>query len=606
MKSLAIQPARWQVGESGELSSPLFGDVFASRDSAWGQAQAVFIEGCELPRRAMAVPCIRLLETGFGLGVNFLATWAWLRQTSYGTRLRYTATEKYPFTAEDLRTALAISIASAPAERVSELQALAERLVAAWPPLIPGFHTIPLDDQVTLTLVFGDIGTTLSSVHGAFDAVYLDGFAPDRNPQMWSGDILKRIAKLAAPGARLASWCVAGRVRRTLGEAGFDVGKGEGFGGKRDRLLACWPGEVVMQRRDRDTQVSVVVIGAGIAGASLARQLALRGLQVTVVEQHQPSSGGSGNPVAVVRPEPGGDDNPIVAFSAAGVIWLKQWLGLHGQQVPHAFCGALRITRDQRRHDKLRSYAHTVPDDWLAEVNVEKAYELCGQRVSAEAFVLPDAGWIVPAALVSVMLDHPQITLKTNVKAENLSAVADGWQLRLSDGSQIQTDRVVLADAFGALSPVPLAVDKARGQLSSLPARQGQEVQMIVCRDGYVTPAVNGVHTIGATIQYDDEDASARASDDEENFRRLERLLPGFAVSSKALQSSRVSWRSTTQDRLPLVGMITEGLYASLGHGSRGIACAPLCAEFLVALMLDEPLPLGGEWIARLDPLRFG
>ena len=128
---------------------------------------------------------------------------------------------------------------------------------------------------------------------------------------------------------------------------------------------------------------------------------------------------------------------------------------------------------------------------------------------------------------------------------------------------------------------------------------------MIVCRDGYITPAVNGVHTIGATIQYDDEEASARASDDEENFQRLGRLLPGFAKSSEQLQSGRVSWRSTTQDRLPLVGKIAEGLYASLGHGSRGIACAPLCAEFLASLTLDEPLPWGGEWVARLDPLRF-
>ena len=347
------------------------------------------------------------------------------------------------------------------------------------------------------------------------------------------------------------------------------------------------------------------MIGAGIAGASIARQLVARGLQVTVIEQHQPASGGSGNPVAVVRPEPGGDDNPIAAFSAAGVIWLAQWLRLHGQQVPHAFCGALRITRDQRRHDKLKAYAQTMPEDWLAEVDIVQANELCGQRISAEAFLLPWSGWIVPAALVAAMLDHPHITLKTGAKAENLSKAKKGWQLQLSDGSQINADHVVLADAFGMLSPVSLVVDKARGQLSSMPSREGYDLRMIVCRDGYITPAVNGVHTIGATIQYDDDDASARAADDEENFQRLERLLPGFASALQPLQSSRVSWRSTTQDRLPLVGKIAEGLYASLGHGSRGITCAPLCAEFLASLMLDEPLPAGREWVAKLDPLRF-
>jgi tRNA 5-methylaminomethyl-2-thiouridine biosynthesis bifunctional protein len=203
------------------------------------------------------------------------------------------------------------------------------------------------------------------------------------------------------------------------------------------------------------------------------------------------------------------------------------------------------------------------------------------------------------------MLDHPLITLKTGLQAERLSQIETGWQLQLSDGTQIDSARVVLADAFGQLSPVSLAVDKARGQLSSLAVREGFEVRMIVCRDGYITPAVDGMHTIGATIQYDDEDASARASDDEENLQRLERLLPRFVDSSKQLHSGRVSWRSTTQDRLPLVGKIAEGLYASVGHGSRGIACAPLCAEFLASLMLNEPLPLGGEWVSKLNPLRF-
>ncbi|MFM8466587.1 MAG: FAD-dependent 5-carboxymethylaminomethyl-2-thiouridine(34) oxidoreductase MnmC [Oxalobacteraceae bacterium] len=606
MRSLAIQPAHWQSGEHGELFAPLYGDVYASRSSAWGQAQAVFIDGCELPERASDLPCIRLLETGFGLGVNFLATWAWLRQTGCRSRLRYVAIEKHPFTVEDLRAALAIAIGSAPAAQVSELQALAEKLLAAWPPLIPGFHTIALDDQVTLTLAFGDIAPILASVRGRFDAIYLDGFAPDRNPEMWSSATLKKIAELAAPDARLSSWCVAGTVRRSLTDAGFDVSKREGFGGKRDRLFACWPADLTMQSAHKAVQPAVLVIGAGVAGASTARQLALRGLSVTVIEQQQPASGGSGNPVAVVRPEPGGDENPIAAFSAAGVIWLKQWLTLHGQQVPHAFCGALRITRDQRRHDKLRQHAHATPENWLAEVDIAQASELCGQRVSADAFVLPQAGWIVPAALVNALLDDPLIKVKTGVRAERLSEAEAGWRLQLSDGSQIEAARVVLADAFGALSPVPLAVDKARGQLSSLAAREGHEVRMIICRDGYITPAVDGVHTIGATIQYNDEEASARASDDDENFQRLERLLPGFAASSESLLSSRVSWRSTTQDRLPLVGKIAEGLYASLGHGSRGIACAPMCAEFLASLMLDEPLPLGDEWVARLDPLRFG
>ena len=128
MKFLAIQPARWQTGENGELFAPQYGDVYASRSSAWGQAQAVFIEGCELPARAENLLCLRLLETGFGLGVNFLATWHSLRSSQGIARLHYVSIEKHPFTRDDLNTALQLSIGSAPAEQTEQLRQLADAL----------------------------------------------------------------------------------------------------------------------------------------------------------------------------------------------------------------------------------------------------------------------------------------------------------------------------------------------------------------------------------------------------------------------------------------------------------------------------------------------
>jgi tRNA 5-methylaminomethyl-2-thiouridine biosynthesis bifunctional protein len=177
--------------------------------------------------------------------------------------------------------------------------------------------------------------------------------------------------------------------------------------------------------------------------------------------------------------------------------------------------------------------------------------------------------------------------------------------VQLNTGETLLSSHVVLTTAFDELSSQVLGVDRARGQLSFLPERVDKKLRSIVCRDGYVTPAINGVHTIGATIQYEDDDGNARQADDLENFHRLQRLIPDFASEPSQLLSGRVSWRSTTQDRLPLVGKITEGLYTSIGHGSRGVACAPWCAEFLVTQMMNEPLPIGHEWIERLHPLRF-
>ena len=352
---------------------------------------------------------------------------------------------------------------------------------------------------------------------------------------------------------------------------------------------------------------SIVIIGAGIAGASIARQFACRGMAVTVLERAQPASGGSGNPVAVVRPEPGGADNPIAEFSAAGVQWLRQWLEQHGTSVPHAFCGAFRMTRDQRRHEKLLAYAKTRSHDEIAEFSGAAAAQLCGQVPAGPGFFLPQAGWLDPVALVHAFLDHPLIHLQTSEEVTHLDQRADGsWQVTLSDGKPMVADRVVMATAYATeLAPMPLAIDRARGQLSVVPEQADRAIHVIVCRDGYITPAIKGLHTLGATIQYGDEDSNSRVADDLENFQRLQRLLPGFVNAPELVHSGRVAWRATTQDRLPLVGKIAEDLYASMGHGSRGIACAPLCAELLVAEVCGEPLPMARAWLERLHPLRF-
>ncbi len=600
---LSIEPARWQVGDDGELFAPLYGDVYASRSGAWGQALSVFVDGCELSSRWQSARCIRVLETGFGLGVNFLTTWASIKASHSKARLQYVAIEKHPFTVHDLRAALQMSRSTVPTSLAPLLDELIERLLAQWPPLISGFHSLPLDDQTTLTLVFGDVDSLLPSIHGCFDAFYLDGFAPDRNPAMWSLQTMQHLARLAAQGAIVTSWCVAGSVRRALHEVGFEVSKRSGFGAKRENLLARWP----VKNVDSFTQPeSVVVVGAGVAGASVARQFAMRGVAVILIERDQPASGASGNPVAVVRPEPGGVENVIAEFSAVGVGWLQRWLAVNGESVPHDFCGAIRIMRDQRRHDKLAAYSKTVPDDWLHEISDNNAVTMCGQSVASDAFFLPQAGWVDPRALVAALIDHPLITLTSHTEVTRLSLASnDVWRVQLNTGETLLSSHVVLTTAFDELSSQVLGVDRARGQLSFLPERVDKKLRSIVCRDGYVTPAINGVHTIGATIQYEDDDGNARQADDLENFHRLQRLIPDFASEPSQLLSGRVSWRSTTQDRLPLVGKITEGLYTSIGHGSRGVACAPWCAEFLVTQMMNEPLPIGHEWIERLHPLRF-
>jgi tRNA 5-methylaminomethyl-2-thiouridine biosynthesis bifunctional protein len=266
----------------------------------------------------------------------------------------------------------------------------------------------------------------------------------------------------------------------------------------------------------------------------------------------------------------------------------------------------VRIARDARKHDKMTQQATTVSEDWLKAVDVTTAAQLCGWPPAAEGFHLAEAGWVAPPALVSAMLEHPLISVRSGTAVSSLVPQTNGWRVELENGSWIDAPLVLITTAFDTgLSNTRLTMGRARGQLSQLPARPDFPLEMVVCREGYVSPAVDGMHTVGATLQHDDEDPAARSADDLENLARLHRLLPGFADGVSALISGRVGWRATTQDRLPLVGRLAPGLYASLGHGARGITCAPLCGEFLAAMICDEPLPLGAEWVERLDPMRM-
>ncbi len=602
MDSPPIRPANWQGSDDGRSYASDFADGFASPSTAWDQANAVFIAGCDLPERWQQASRIRLLETGFGLGVNFLATWAALRSSGSAARLQYMSIEKHPATRADLQAALELSIASVSLPLARQLRPLADTLIAQWPPKIAGFHALELDEQVTLTLVFGDVPEILPSIAGRFDAFFVDGFAPNRNPQMWSPAVLGQLASMAAPDARLSSRCVAGAVRRALADAGFDVSKRPGFGGKRDCLSARWP---AIDEVAQALPTTAIVIGAGVAGASAARQLARRGMAVTVLERDRPAAGGSGNPVGIVRPEPGSAANPVTEISAAGSSWLMRWIGRHPGAVRHDWCGVLRIARDERKREKIALQAAGTRADWLKACSLDEAAQLCGAMPTDSGFHLPQAGWVEPPGLVAALLDHPLITIRSGAMVVGLAEETNGWRVELADAAALHAPLVVLATAFDTgLASQRVATGRARGQLSRLPARDDRPLHMVVCRDGYIAPAVDGMHTVGATLQHDDEEAAARRSDDEQNFERLQRLLSGFCVDASEILSGRVGWRATTPDRVPLVGRLENGLYATLAHGARGVTCAPLCAEFLAAMICDEPLPLGREWIARLNPLR--
>ena len=238
-----LEPAHLALASDGTPVSDVYGDVYYSSAGGPAQAQHVFLAGNELPQRWQGKEQFTILETGFGLGLNFMATWrAWKNDPQRCRELHFISVEKHPFVAEDLARTHAVW---------TEFSDLSEVLCHNWPPLVLGEHPLVLEEEkVFLHLIFGDACDALSTLDSRADAFYLDGFSPGKNPELWSPELCCSLARLANSGATLATWSVAGHVRNALTAAGFVVRKTPGFAAKRQMLVGEYAPELLNCRSD--------------------------------------------------------------------------------------------------------------------------------------------------------------------------------------------------------------------------------------------------------------------------------------------------------------------------------------------------------------------
>lgn len=597
-----IVPAEPAFATDGTPYSAAFADVYHSASGGLAQARHVFLAGNGLAgdaARWRGRDSFVILETGFGLGLNFLATWqAWRLDPERPRRLHFVSVEKHPFRGADL---------CALHGRWPELAELSAPLAAAWPPLVPGLHRLHFDaGQVTLTLALGDARELLPQLCLAADAVYLDGFAPAKNPDIWSEPVVAALAALAAPGATLASWSVAEEVMARFCAAGFAVEKRPGFGTKRYMLSGRKPGaQTTALPRDKH----IAVIGAGAAGSSAAQRLAAHGFEVTVCESAAtPAQGASGNKAGVFRPLPSSDDSRLARLLRAGFLYGRRHIAAVAG-VRHGFCGVLHIARDARHEETQRRIvaAQAPPPELVRFVEREEAQALAGWPVAMGGWWFAGGGWIDPPSLCRANLAG--IDVRCNTTVDRLERGNGGWRLLAADGSVIAAaPRVVLANAVDAKRMMPgFPVRVGRGLVSHLPEDAVPPFDIVATRFGYVTPAVDGVHCAGATQAPDDSGTDLRVADHIENLTRLDLTLPGYGRGlDPAGLVGRVGFRPMSPDRLPIVGALEEdGLWTLNGFGARGLVWAALCAELLAAQIAGAPLPVEADLVAALDPGRF-
>ena len=603
------EPVEWLP--DGTPRSPRFDDIYRSSTGGLEQARHVFLRGCGLPQAWAGRPQWRILETGFGLGLNFLAAWrAWKDDPQRPRILHFATVEAWPVAAADL-------VRSAAAH--PELAPLAEELAAQWFGLLPGVHRLSFEQGcVLLTLFVGDVRDGLRQEPFQADSIFLDGFDPQRNAAMWELATLKAAARHSRRGTTIATWTVAGDIRRELAQCGFAVEKAEGLPPKRQCLKGIYaPAWEPKGLRPVNTAEAgdCVVIGGGLAGASVAASLARRGWQVAVLDADaRPAAGASGLPVGLIAPHFSPDDNLLSRLSRCGVrATLQQARALLPEGEEWRASGVL----EHRVGEPLQPLdASEASRPWTRQAT-PRELEAALLDQSTAALWHEQGGWIKPTALVRAWLAQPGVTWRGNVKAHRVERMGDGWAVIDAHGREVARAGLVVvaaAHASTALLGSALPLQPVRGQVSWA-AEAGEALPPFpINGNGHFIPRVptnlGSAWFCGSTFDRDQVDRAPREDDHHANQARLQGLLPavGRQLAPAFARDSLQVWtgvRCASADRRPLLGEIAPGLWVSTAMGSRGLTFAALCAELLAARVHGEPLPLEQRLAKALDLARL-
>ncbi|MGV6809427.1 MAG: bifunctional tRNA (5-methylaminomethyl-2-thiouridine)(34)-methyltransferase MnmD/FAD-dependent 5-carboxymethylaminomethyl-2-thiouridine(34) oxidoreductase MnmC [bacterium] len=608
-----ISPANIQLDEQGVPYSSTYQDCYYSRSNGLAESRYVFQEGNQLIERwqqyvaehGKPYPVFIIAETGFGTGLNFLATWQMWDKTDKNIRpqiLHFITIEKHPIPKKALSSILA---------HWTELSHFNHELLAHYPSLVAGIHRRTFaNHRVILSLCFMPAQQALHELNCKVDAWYLDGFAPAKNPDLWDEQTISSIAQLSHAQTTLATFTVASLVRKQLTAVGFAVNKRKGFAKKREMLIARFTAHKTTNQQTikpfksldtnkhiiepwfsynkliRSPKKEVVIIGGGIAACQIAWHLAQRDWQITLLERHHDlAQEASGNLAGVISPKLTAHPSLGEDFYVSAFLYVLQQLNqfehpnknntqnIH--QVQWQQCGLLQLNHNDREQTRWEALQNRLfPDDFLQLLNHQQASDIANITLDYAASYFPQAAWVNPKSFCERLTQHPNIHRKYYHGV--LSLENDGnhhnWQVNIKPindkVTRINTDYVIIAngkDVKQFLQTQDLPFLPVAGQ-SSL-AKSNRESKKLTCllgHEGYLTPAHSATHQqhcFGASFDRQDLSLLLKDKKTEENFLQLERYLAGLNIRAEDCQNGHAAIRMATPDRFPYVGAIPNVTY---------------------------------------------
>src|SRR5471030_2874477 len=646
-----VTHAQLDWDDQGRPHSRVFDDVYFSDQSGLEETRYVFLEQNRLQARFAALPVNGRLvigETGFGTGLNFLCAWQLFEQHAVpGARLHFVSVEKYPLSHADLQRALALW---------PELAPFAEQLLAHYIAIHPGFQRLVLDNgRVTLTLLIGDALEQLPQLDAQVDAWFLDGFAPAKNPDMWTAELFAELARLAAPGSSISTFTSTGWVRRLINATGFKMRRTPGIGHKWEILrgeFIGWPTDVAepppakpwfARPRPPGGERRALVIGGGLAGCASAASLAARGWQVCLLERHDAlAREASGNPQGVLYLKLSAHGTALSQLILSGFGHTRRLLERLQRGTDWDACGVLQLGFNDKEAERQAQLAAAFSRELLHVLNRPEAEARAGITLASGGLYFPEGGWVHPPALCRFQATGANIQLMPHHDVVELRREGDLWQAW--DGERLldQAPVVVLAAAaevkrFPPSADLPLK--RIRGQITRLAQTEASQVLgTVVCAEGYIAPVRLGEHTLGASFNFKSDDLTPTVADHLDNLQLLQEISSDLVerLGAEHLPPEQLlgfaGFRCTSPDYLPIVGPLADrdafldayavlgkdarqvpdipcpwldGLYINSGHGSRGLITAPLSGELLAAWLDNEPLPLPRSVAEACHPNRF-